>query len=247
MQVSSFDEATHDLCGCCGFSMAMGHGLRHAKRAVPRPCGDHGGSGSGGGGGGGSLVGPFYFGIGPFFALSRGALSWLGASPPPAAVARAAAAVAPGGSVPNGSFAAYADEIYLGRVLSHCVPPLRVVELGAGAIHNVDAPRVWPYSDADAACVGSLAGAVTGAPGPAQANLSVGPADWLTGHPARWRSVVTGLEKVSPKSAAVHHVVGAAQWRRIWALSSHWTRQLERLPRARRRCVLGRPRLLANE
>ena len=236
MQVSSFDEATHDLCGCCGYSLSMGRGLLHAARAVPRPCGE----------GEGSVAGPFYFGIGPFFALSRGALTWLGASPPPAAVARAAAAVAPGGSVRNGSFAAYADEIFLGHVLSHCEPPLRAVELGAGAIHNVDAPRVWPFGDADAACVGSLAGAVAGALGPKQANLSA-PADWLTGHPARWRSIVTGLEKVSLKSAAVHHVVGAAQWRRIWALSSHWTRQLERLPRARRRCVFGRPRLLPHE
>ena len=127
------------------------------------------------------------------------------------------------------SFATYADEIYFGWVLSHC-PRLSVVELGRGSIHNIDQPSTWPYEPAEAACAAGF-------------NLSVPPqVAWLTGHAAYWQSTVTGQERVTLASAAVHHVVGAAQWRRVWVLSSHWSRVLAAAPRALRRCVFGKGR-----
>ena len=196
-QWASYSSRSKNICGCCAYNREFGLDLQRRRGKPPYQCNATA-----------DVQGPFPFGIGPFFAISRSVAMWLLSSP------RASSAMRDLTMDRAGGFARFAEEIYFGWVVSH-VPGLRAIHLGyfGRAIHNIDEPD----SLMEEKCLRLLR--------LNQESLS-------TGH-FHERS---NPEVTSPSSIAVHHVLTEGAMNRTWAFTWHWTRLL-RTARSNKRCV----------
>ena len=203
-QWASYNPSLQDICGCCGFTRSMAlqaqSKLLPKARLLPSPwvCNDTSG-----------VVGPFPFGIGPFFAISKSLAGWLLASP---LVHNATLQLA---AVTQGNFAAYAEEIFFGWLVSH-TPGIKYISIGEHGRSVHDIHEIHSLMELD--CL---------------RRLGLTSEDLKTGH---YYEAGSSDEVTSPSSVAVHHVMSEAALNRTWAFTWSWTRLL-RATRANTSCV----------
>tara|TARA_B110000046_G_scaffold164664_1_gene180390 strand:+ start:995 stop:2227 length:1233 start_codon:yes stop_codon:yes gene_type:complete len=197
-QWASYTPRTKNICGCCGFTRKMAVRMQTQRGFVPWSCN-----------GTDDAVGPFPFGIGPFFAISQAVGLWLRTS---SVVTRATAGLA---SNKFGGFANYAEEILFGWVVFR-VPGIRVFDMGSlgRAVHDIDER-------------GGLM------PPLCLQRLGLTHEDLTTGY---FHEKGSNEEVTAPSSVAVHHVLSEIAMNRTWAATWHWTRLLK-TTRANISCV----------
>jgi uncharacterized membrane protein YgcG len=216
---ASYLPAERRFCGCCAATFAHAQILQSDRRAHFGSCevgggGGGGGAGGGGGGGGGggrhnnmttTHVGPYRFAQGAFYALSSALVREV-----THAATHALREMNSGELIVKRG-----EDLMTGRLIHMLKEPraVRSTSWPKSSIHNFDEASypsgygVHGRGQPDAVCLRAhnISGAML-----------------TTGSRSRWGTA----ETLGPMSAVVHRVSHAAQWRRAWALATHWNRVL---------------------
>ena len=214
---ASYDSCRHAVCGCCAFSLEMAWAIRTTTNRQFECTGGPGTKFSLAALGADHLrrcpVGmPYPYAAGPFYVASRSLVRWLVSS------GELARAIAEHRRSNATAFTLYADEINFGRLAGRA-PGLQAYQLGllGHAVSSVSENR-----------------ATTSPECARQINVS------------RETDVTTGYffesfgwpERVWPAAVAVHKAIGAARWNRTWAMTSHWTRWMQKQRPEVRACLI---------